>query len=228
MWALHEGVWIISVALALCNEVRPVPRGLGEWNYEKHARSAPPSQPPAATTPAVLGDFTHHYSIRQETAVAKFSSGRLGAQPPPPVGRSPIVRCPEAGGRKRRGRSLRAARRWNAPRPLAKQIPPSSRIRPFLGFPLGGTCRPRATLPEAAGPLGRRRPGKPRRDPCPFPCTEREHGGTQAVSHRSGSPREARREGPNVLLLSSLGMLLGACRCCAVVLLLSLGYDERR
>jgi len=28
-------------------------------------------------------------------------------------------------------------------------------------------CRPRATLAEAAGPLGGRRPGKPRRDPCP-------------------------------------------------------------
>ena len=32
---------------------------------------------------------------------------------------------------------------------------------------LGSTCRPRATLPGAAGPLGRRRPGKPRRDPWP-------------------------------------------------------------
>ena len=60
----------------------------------------------------------------------------------------------------------------------------------------GGTFRPRATLPGAAGPLGRRRPGKPRRDPCSFPCTEREHGGTQAVSRRTGSSREARREGP--------------------------------
>ena len=48
----------------------------------------------SSATPAVLGDFTHHYSIRQETAVAKFSSGRLGARPPPPVGRSPIVRRP--------------------------------------------------------------------------------------------------------------------------------------
>jgi hypothetical protein len=33
-------------------------------------------------------------------------------------------------------------------------------------------------------------------------CTEREHGGTQAVSRRTGSPREARSEGPNVLLPS--------------------------
>ncbi|MGH7424459.1 MAG: hypothetical protein ACREJ1_12390, partial [Candidatus Methylomirabilales bacterium] len=30
-------------------------------------------------------------------------------------------------------------------------------------------------------------------------CTEREHGGTQAVSRHSGSPREARSEGPKVL-----------------------------
>ncbi len=31
-------------------------------------------------------------------------------------------------------------------------------------------------------------------------CREREHGGTQAVSRRSGSPRWARSEGPKVLL----------------------------
>ena len=30
-------------------------------------------------------------------------------------------------------------------------------------------------------------------------CRDREHGGTQAVSRRSGSPREARSEGPKVL-----------------------------
>ena len=31
-------------------------------------------------------------------------------------------------------------------------------------------------------------------------CRDREHGGTQAVSRRSGSPREPRSEGPKVLL----------------------------
>ena len=31
-------------------------------------------------------------------------------------------------------------------------------------------------------------------------CRDREHGGTQAVSRRSGSPREAQSEGPKVLL----------------------------
>jgi hypothetical protein len=35
-------------------------------------------------------------------------------------------------------------------------------------------------------------------------CTDREHGGTRAVSRRSGSPREARSDGPNVLLVSPL------------------------
>ena len=34
-----------------------------------------------------------------------------------------------------------------------------------------------------------------------FFCTEREHGGTQAVSRRTGSPREPRSEGPRVLVL---------------------------
>ena len=71
-----------------------------------------------------------------------------------------------------------------------------------------GTCRPRATLTKAAGPLGwseglrtpsERRLGKPRRDPCLCASTDREHGGTQAVSRRTGSPREARSEGPKVL-----------------------------
>ncbi len=32
---------------------------------------------------------------------------------------------------------------------------------------LGSVCESRATLPGAAGPLGGRGPGKPRRDPCP-------------------------------------------------------------
>ena len=35
-------------------------------------------------------------------------------------------------------------------------------------------------------------------------CRDREHGGTQAVSRRSGSPREARSEGPKVLFGSVL------------------------
>ena len=33
-----------------------------------------------------------------------------------------------------------------------------------------------------------------------LPCTDREHGGTRAVSRRSGSPREAWSEGPKVVL----------------------------
>ncbi|MCI0407193.1 MAG: hypothetical protein L0191_01300, partial [Acidobacteria bacterium] len=33
-----------------------------------------------------------------------------------------------------------------------------------------------------------------------FLCTDREHGGTRAVSRRIGSPREPRSEGPKALL----------------------------
>ncbi len=89
-----------------------------------------------------------------------------------------------------------SATRWpnvNMPRPSNRR---GEQIRP-AGCPCPGNsaCRPRATLAEAAGSLGRRRPGKPRRDPC-FPCTNREHGGTRAVSRRRGSPREARSEEP--------------------------------
>ena len=104
------------------------------------------------------GLFTHH-SIKKEAAVAKFSSGRMGARPPPPVAlpTTPALLAeaapagPERHCRKRRG--------------------------PSAGDGLGnrGTIR--------AGLL----------------CTDREHGGTQAVSRRSGSPREAWSEGPRVL-----------------------------
>jgi len=49
------------------------------------------------------------------------------------------------------------------------QVPPGPGPAP-LALPdsacLGSACRARTTLPGAAGPLGGRRPGKPRRDPC--------------------------------------------------------------
>ncbi len=54
----------------------------------------------------------------------------------------------------------------------ANQIPSFSRSHSSLAWvsklppPRGSTCRPRATLPGAAGSLGWRRPGKPRRDAC--------------------------------------------------------------
>jgi len=66
-----------------------------------------------------------------------------------------------------------------------------------------------ATAPAPAGPERHRRE---RRGPsagdglgnrgalrAPVNCTEREHGGTHAVSRRAGSPREPRSEGPRVL-----------------------------
>src|SRR3990170_4822021 len=49
--------------------------------------------------------------------------------------------------------------------------------------------------PSAGGGLGNRGAIRAR-----LPCTDREHGGTQAVSRRRGSPREPRSEGPRVLL----------------------------
>jgi len=77
-------------------------------------------------------------------------------------------------------------------------------------FRLRGTCRLRATLPGAAGPpacggLGNRGAAHASL------CMGREHGGTQAVSRRSGSPREAWSEGPKVLPLRKLltGGILG-------------------
>jgi hypothetical protein len=96
-------------------------------------------------------------------------------------------------------------------RPLAPNLSLSSleravpliRASPFFLFP-GGTCRLRATLPGAAGPpacggLGNRGAAHASL------CMGREHGGTQAVSRRSGSPREAESEGPKVQLLPSPG-----------------------
>ena len=62
-----------------------------------------------------------------------------------------------------------------------------------------------------------------------FLCRDREHGGTQAVSRRSGSPREARNEGPKVLLGSGLtgavdGRLIDGRA--PVLIFLVLGLDD--
>ena len=80
-----------------------------------------------------------------------------------------------------------------APAPLA--LPRDTRLSVHILF-WGSTCRPRATCRERWGPsagdgLGNRGAIRAR-----LLCTEREHGGTHAVSRRSGSPREARSEGP--------------------------------
>jgi hypothetical protein len=113
----------------------------------------------SSAPPSVLGDFSTIYFIRQGTAVAKFSSGRMGARPPPPVGlpTTPVLLSeaapagPERHCRERRG--------------------------PSAGDGLGNRGAIRAGLL----------------------CTDREHGGTQAVSRRSGSAREAWSEGSKVL-----------------------------
>jgi hypothetical protein len=69
-------------------------------------------------------------------------------------------------------------------------------------------CRKRRG-PSAGGGLGNRGAAHA------FLCIGREHGGTQAVSPRSGSPREARREGPTrAAHLISRQLSLGACRRC--------------
>jgi len=131
MGALHEGVWIISVTLALCNEVRPVPRGLGEWNYEKHARSAPRSRPSAATSVA-NGSCRRPPQPSSETSRTIIPSGReQWWRNSPPGGWAPGLRHPLA--------EVRSS--------AVLQIRHSSRTRLSLGFPLSGTCRPRATLP---------------------------------------------------------------------------------
>ncbi len=64
----------------------------------------------------------------------------------------------------------------------------------------GSTCRSRPTCRERRGPSAGDGLGNRGAIRAHVLCTDREHGGTQAVSHRPGSPREARREGPNVLL----------------------------
>jgi len=93
------------------------------------------------------------------------------------------------------------------PRPAANQVPPGPGPAP-LALP-----QTPVVLAEAA-PAGPERHCRERRGPSAgdgrgnrgaihagLLCRDREHGGTQAVSRRSGSPREARSEGPKVLLL---------------------------
>jgi hypothetical protein len=92
------------------------------------------------------------------------------------------------------------------PRPTANQVPPGPGPSP-LAFP-----KTPVVLAEAA-PAGPERHWRKRRGPSAgdgvgnrgairgrLPCTDREHGGTQAVSRRTGSPREPWSEGPRVLL----------------------------
>ena len=114
----------------------------------------------------------------------------MGARPPPPVGLS------------------------GGPRPAANQVPPGPGPAP-LALPTNP-----GLLAEAA-PAGPKRHCRERRGPsagdglgnrgairASSRCTDREHGGTQAVSRRPGSPREAWSEGPRVLLEHLIELLL--------------------
>jgi len=96
--------------------------------------------------------------------VAKFSFGRLGSRPPPPVGQGPATATAPAG----------PERHWR------------KRRGPSAGDGLGNRGAIRASSR----------------------FTDREHGGTQIVSRRPGSPREPRSEGPRVLLEHLIELLL--------------------
>jgi hypothetical protein len=127
----------------------------------------------SAACPSVLGELTRHLIERKKRWWWRIS---------PPGGRALAAatrepareRYPEEGGN------------WSASgRGPAPTTAPAGPERP---------CRKRRG-PSAGDDLGNRGAIRAR-----FPCTEREHGGTQAVSHRPGSPREAWSEGPRVLL----------------------------
>ncbi len=72
----------------------------------------------------------------------------------------------------------------------------------------GGRGPATATAPAGPERHWRKRRGPPAGDGlgnrgairARLPCTDREHGGTRAVSRRTGSPREPRSEGPRALL----------------------------
>ncbi len=90
------------------------------------------------------------------------------------------------------GRTQTRLRRVQARLPSPSQRHPSCFCR---AAPAGleRHCREQRG-PSASDGLGNRGEIRAR-----FPCTDREHGGTQVVSRRSGSPREARSEEPKVL-----------------------------
>jgi hypothetical protein len=92
------------------------------------------------------------------------------------------------------------------PRPPANQVPPGPGPAP-LALPKS------PVLLACAASVGPERHWRKRRGPpasdglgnrgairARLRCKDREHGGTRAVSRRTGSPREPRSEGPRVLL----------------------------
>ena len=114
-----------------------------------------------------------------------FRAGRFelaAGRPPPPALRSgggtPAARKPGSAGS-----------RPSSPRP-----PEDTRLSKAAPAGPERPCRERRGPPAGDG-LGNRGAIRAR-----LLCMNREHGGTQAVSRRPGSPREARREGPKVLV----------------------------
>ena len=91
------------------------------------------------------------------------------------------------------------------PRPPANQVPPGPGPAP-LALPKtpvllawAAPARPERHCRERRGPPAGDGLGNRGAIRAGLRCRDREHGGTQAVSRRSGSPREARSEGPKVL-----------------------------
>ena len=153
----------------------PDPKGLGEWGF------------PGGTIPRV--------GLAKDGTSAPNSSVLHQDGHPPPALRSD-GRCPLAArkpGFRRVQAQLPSPSRW----PEAAEIGGPTRF--LLPPPPGSTCRSRATCRERRGPSARGGLGNRGVLRAPLLCTEREHGGTQAVSRRTGSPREARSEGSNVL-----------------------------
>ncbi len=106
------------------------------------------------TVPLVGGKF--HVSIgRQVGCSAQTPFGQATGRPPPPA-----LRFPNVFGTGANQVPL-------GPRPISPRPPGNTQFSSRILF-FGSTCRSRATLPRAAGPLGRRRPGNPRREPCPY------------------------------------------------------------
>ena len=95
----------------------------------------------------------------------------------------------------------------------AARKPGSAGSRPISPRPSEDTRLHSRILLSHAAPAGPERHWRKRRGPSAgdglgnrgairarLPCTDREHGGTRAVSRRTGSPREPRSEGPRALL----------------------------
>jgi len=146
----------------------------------------------SSATPSVLGDFTHHF-IRNEGAVAKFSFGRLGSRPPPPVGQGaatatapagPERHCREMRWAARVGPSLLASR-GDPDRGLTAWVPPCSRPMQRKAWAAPRFPRP----PPAEGPRRFRQ------------CRS---GPTRATAIPRLGSYEARSEGPRVHLIGLL------------------------